>query len=541
MTASMFHSGRRLQNVSRTAVATMFLLLGCVLFTIRGIDLWRNPYQNGRVCQSFDIARELERVHGIPWATEISWMSGGTIPAPFIQEFPLSQYAAWLLKNSSALSFSEAGQAIAEIIALASVAVWLQYAWLLPLALPERLLVGGLIFFLPGFLRYGPTAVPDALVFLINLAGGCLIVVGRHRLRDGLVTLGVILLGLAVLAKGTTLIPAAVIGIALLCEKRWRSAAGLFGAAVPGLAWAALATSINKAALPVNEFARGGMLREWWWNPSLYLQTWWFRDVAFRVYDTLGLLGLLACVWVAFAAPHRARDSFEFVMMFGPAVATILAFNYHSATHGYYCLVWLPFTMIGAVELALKVPKSDHPRFSRALITGSVICLAIFSITERQIGLVEKMLARTPDAADPLFHLRALSPAIDARAMLCRSALLGLKNRASFVAYLGYPDAPVAFSELGMRGWVVAAPPADPIKRILAAKRRHVPASVLSEEEWRQLSVNWFRERLNRGMDAVLIESGGTLDTPQVLRWARTAGLHDATDQPPGYILLLRR
>ena len=316
-------------------------------------------------------------------------MSGGTKPAPFIQEFPLSQYATWLLKSSSALSFSEAGQAIAEITALASAAVWLQYAWLLPLALPERLLVGGLIFFLPGFLRYGPTAVPDALVFLINLAGGCLIVVGRRRLRDGLVTFGAIPVGLAVLAKGTTLIPAAVIGIALLCEKRWRSAAGLFGATVPGLAWAALASSINKAALPVNEFARVGALREWWWNPSLYLQTWWIRDVGFRVYDTLGLLGLFACVWVALAAPI-GQGIIEFVMMFGPAVAMILAFNYHSATHEYYCLSWLPFTMIGAVELALKAPRRDHPRFSRALITGSVICLAILSITERQMGLVER-------------------------------------------------------------------------------------------------------------------------------------------------------
>jgi len=521
--------------VSGTAVAMMFLLLGCVLFTMREIDLWRNPYQVGRVWQSFDIARELERVHGAPWATELSTMSGGTVPAPFLQEFPLAQYAAWLLKKSSALSISEAGQAIAGMIALTSVAVWLRYAWLLPVALPVRLLIGGLIFFVPGFLRYGATAVPDALVFLINLTGGCFIVLGRHRRRDGLVTFGAILVGLAVLAKGTALIPAAVIGIALLWEKRWRSVVGLLGAVVPGLAWAGLAHSINKTAVAVNESARVSMLREWWWNPRLYLQPWWVRNLGFTLYDVLGLFGLLACVWIGLTALRRAKASFESVMMFGPAVAMILAFNYHSASHAYYSLVWLPFTMIGAVELALKALPSDNRPLSRALIAGSVMCLAIFSISERHIGLVERMVAGNPGAVQPLFHLRPPAPAIDAREILGRSALLGLRNRASFVAYLGNWS---SLGELGMRGWVVEAPPVD---QSLSEKHQHVPASVLREEEWRQLSANWFSERLNRGMDAVLIERGGTLDTPEVLQWAKTAGLVDATEQPPGYILLLRR
>jgi hypothetical protein len=196
--------------------------------------------------------------------------------------------------------------------------------------------------------------------------------------------------------------------------------------------------------------------------------------------------------------------------------------------------------MIGAVELALKITRSDHPRFSHALLTGLFICLAILSISERQLGLVEKKLAGNSSAADPPVHFRAPSPASDARAVLCRTALLGLKNRATFVAYLGYPEAPIAFSELGMRGWVVAAPPTDPVERILETKRLHMPASVLNEQEWRRLSANWFSDLMNRGMDALLIESGGTLDTPQILSWARTAGLRDATEHPPGYILLLR-
>jgi hypothetical protein len=246
---------RRLRPAS-TTVATVFLLLGCVLFTMRGLDLWKNPYQVGRVWQSFDIAHELERVHGVPWKTELSTMSGGTKPAPFMQEFPLAQYAICLLNISSGLPIAQAGQLISELIAVLCVLVWLRYAWLLPLALADRILVGGLIFFAPGFLRYGLTAVPDATVFLINLTGAYFIVAGRRRLRDGLVTLGAILLGFAVLIKGPTLLPTAVIGYALLRERRWRTVACLCAASVPGIAWAALAHSVNKAALPVNAMAR---------------------------------------------------------------------------------------------------------------------------------------------------------------------------------------------------------------------------------------------------------------------------------------------
>ena len=307
-------------------IALLFLLSGCALFAMRAIDLWRNPFQVGRVWQSFDIAQELERVHGVPWATEMSTMSGGRVPAPFVQEFPFAQYAAWGLKRFTSLSLSEAGQAVALTIAVAGAAVWLRYAWLLPVSFPTRLLIGGAIFFLPGFLRYGATAVPDALVFLFNLAGAALIATGRRRQSDGAVTLGAILVGLAVLAKGTAGVGAAVVGIVLLGERRWCAVAGLCGSAIPGVAWAGLARPINLAALPVNFFARIGVIRDYWWNPRLYAEPWWARNVGFTLYDVLGPLGLTACIWIAWTARRQIR-LFETLLMVGPAAATILAFQ----------------------------------------------------------------------------------------------------------------------------------------------------------------------------------------------------------------------
>jgi hypothetical protein len=530
---------RRLQFSSNTKIAAAFLLLGCAFFTMRGLDLWRDPYQAGRIWQSFDIAHELKRVHGVPWKTEISTMSGGTKPAPFLQEFPLSQYAICLLNISSRLTIAEAGQLISELIAVLCVMVWLRYAWSLPLSTANRVLVSGFIFFVPGFLRYGLTAVPDATVFLINLTAAYFIISGRRGLRDGLVTLGAILLGFAVLIKGPTLLPAVVIGFALLREKRWRSAACLCAASIPGIAWAALAHSVNKAAQPVDEMARVGMLREWWWNPRLYDQFWWYRNLSFTIYNTLGLFGIMACIWIVFSVPRRALTSFEFILMIGPAVAMFAAFNYHSATHAYYSLIWLPCTMAGAVELALKIPKRENLRFSHAFITGSMICLAIFTIAERQMGLVERTIARNADAAQPLFHRSKLGPETDPRDLLEHAALLGVKNRASFVAYFGTPpDAEIAFSELGIRGWVVRIPAVDPN---LTPQAPHVPASVAREAEWRRVNANWFIERLNRGMDSVLIETAGTPNTAEVVQWAEDAGLHDVPEDTPGYILLLKK
>jgi hypothetical protein len=193
----------------------------------------------------------------------------------------------------------------------------------------------------------------------------------------------------------------------------------------------------------------------------------------------------------------------------------------------------LPFTMIGAVELALKPLSGDTRRRSHPRMTAAVICLAIFSVAERHIGLVERVLAREPTAVRPLVKFPATAAPIEPRGTLSWSALEGLQNRASLVAYLGNSWSPLL--ELGMRGWVVEAPSAD---RGADGKRRHVPESVVRAEEWRQLSADWFRQRLARGMEAVLVERGGPLDTEEVLDWARTAGLRDAPRHPAGYILL---
>jgi hypothetical protein len=505
-------------TIHLSLAAALFLQLpGSAVVLLRAGDLWRQPYQVGRVWQSFDIARELERVHGKPWLTELSPMSG----APFVQEFPLSQYGMWFLRAATGLSIPEAGQAIALLTALASVAVWLLYAWGLPVGLPERIAAGALVFFVPGFLRYGATAVPDALVFLMNLSGVSLIFAGRRQGRDGLVTIGAALIGAAVLAKTTSLLPAAAIAVLLFAEKRRRAAIALVGATVPGVVWAAASRWINEAALPVNEFARVGNLREYWWNPHLYLDPWWYRTLAFTLYDVVGLAGLVA-VWLAWTGRRR----FEIAVLVGPAVATILAFPYHSASHGYYSLTWLAFSLVAGVELA-----AHGRRLSTAAMVGFATLL-LAGVAERQIGLVERVVARRPEAVAPIVHLHPAGP--DSRDLLARSALLEVTKKASRIAYLG---SSATFLQSGIRGWFVETRDADSH----IATRRHLPERVAAEEEWRKLSADWFRDRVGRGLDAVLIERGGPLDRPDVIAWARSAGLADAPQPPAGYVLLIRR
>ncbi len=504
------------------AAALLVLTAGSAIFLLRVADLWRQPYQVGRVWQSFDIARELERVRGVPWATELSPMSG----APFVQEFPLSQYGVWLLRAATGLSIPEAGQALALFTALASAVVWLRYTWRLPVALPQRIVGGALLFFVPGFLRYGATAVPDALVFLVNLGGASLVFTGRREHRAGLVTIGAVLIGAAVLAKTTALLPAAVIAVGLFAEKRRRAAIALVGATVPGVVWAAMARSINEASLPVNVFARVGVLREYWWNPHLYFDPWWYRTLAFTLYDVLGMVGIVG-IWML-ATGRRHRDvRFEMVVLFAPAVATVLAFPYHSATHGYYALTWLPFSLVAGIELA-----ANERRASAAAMAGFATLL-VLGVAERQMGFVERVVARRPEAVAPVIHFHPAEP--EGRDLLARSALLDVTKRASRIAYLG--SSGTTFLQSGIRGWVVEAPDVD----ARLAPRRHLPESVVREEEWRKLSADWFRDRVARGLDAALIERGGPLDRPDVLGWARSAGLYDPPTQPPGYILLLRR
>jgi len=513
------------------ALGAILFVVGCGLFALRVGDLWRNPYQLGREWQTFDIARELERVHGVPWATELSTMSGGTRPAPFLQEFPLAQYAVWFLKASTPMSQAEAGQAIATAIAALSAVAWGVYAYSLPLSAELRLLIGSLLFFVPGFLRYGATAVPDATVFLINLCGGCLLVVGKRWAEHKLIVAGALLVGLGVLAKTTAAPAAAVAALTLLLVQQWWAAVALAGAMLPGLAWAALSRVINSRAVDVNQFARSGLLLEYWWNPRLYLDPWWARSVAFTLYDVLGAFGLLTCVWLWLTA--KDKRSLQSLLMIVPAAATILVFNYHSASHRYYTLIWLPFTLTGAVELATDRLRAVERRRSYGVILVAAACLAVLGVAERQSGLVERFVARQPEAAQPFFHGGA-PPQPTRSEETSRLALTELKgNGASFVAYLGNAWQP--FLDLDMRGWVVETASTGPPE----LRRSHLTESLIRVEERLQLSEHWFRERLDRGMDAVLIERGGPFDTDDVLDWARGAGLRDAKEQPPGHILLL--
>jgi hypothetical protein len=115
------------------------------------------------------------------------------------------------------------------------------------------------------------------------------------------------------------------------------------------------------------------------------------------------------------------------------------------------------------------------------------------------------------------------------------AALLDVSRRASRIAYLGSSGA--AFLQSGIRGWAVEAPDSDP----RLAPHRHLPESVVQEDEWRKLSPDWFRDRLARGLDAVLIERGGPLDRRDVVGWGIAAGLSVSPEPPAGYILLLRR
>jgi hypothetical protein len=481
------------------------------------------------VWQSFDIARELERVHGRPWATELSPMTGGSLPAPFLQEFPAAQYAALFLRKTAALSIPNAGQAVAAAIGAAALLAWLGFALLLPLSPAGCMLTGSLIFFVPAFLRYGATAVPDALVFLLNLSAASLILTGRRVRRGRLIVLGAVLAGLAVLAKATALIAAVVLVAALLLDRRWRAALALVLAALPGVVWAAAASIINKGALPVNYFARIAAIPEYWWNPRLYYDPWWARNLGFTIYDVLGPLGLAACLWIVVTARRRHGCAFETILMIGPSALTILLFNYHAASHAYYSLVWLPFTMTGAVELALRTPA---PGWSRTAVAGCIACLGLLGIAERQFGAVERFLARQPEAVKPILDFE--TPQANARDESARHAIVETAKRATLVAYLGGATSP--FLESGIRGWAVEAPSED---QAMVERRKHLPESVLRQEDWRQLDEAWFRDRIRRGLGAVLVERGGTLDNPKVLGWAQDAGLREAGDPPGGHRLLL--
>jgi len=525
------------RRAGSTFVGVSFLLIGFILFIARAAELLRDPYDVARVWQSFDIANELIRVHYIAWHTELSIMSGGTVPAPFLQEFPAVQYAACLIHQLARLPIPESAQLTYTFVALASAAVWVKYSLSLPTDMQVRLFTSGIIFFIPGFLRFGGMAVPDSVVFLINLIGGTLIIRGRRENKSGQIILGAALIGGAVLLKTPAFVPAALVGFALLLEKRWRATLAMLGGAIPGVLWAAIASVVNRSAVSVNEFARLGATRDWWWNPHLYQQLWWYRNITFTLYDTLGLFGVAFLIWIALSSRRRKNAQFEYILLLGPVVATFIVFNYHSATHPYYALIWLPFTMLGSVELALKTTRpAFNLRPAWPALLGVLACLAALNLVERQLAVLERVVGK-PTNGPRIFSSHAKHEETS-QTRLAHAALLSIKDKAQFIAYLG--DDRDSFLDVGARGWFVLAPaPTVDSKLHVTPSVIHVTPTVIKEEEWRRIDVKWFDERINRGLGAVLIELNGSLDNPEILKSAKAAGLREEESHPPkGYRLL---
>ncbi|HWQ54375.1 MAG TPA: hypothetical protein VN442_11870 [Bryobacteraceae bacterium] len=482
-----------------------FFVLGAALFAVSAADLWARPYQAGRVWQSFDIIAELERAGGVPWETELSSMSGGREPAPFIQEFPIQQYAALLLRRVTAFTVTESGQLIALLVALFAILVIFAYARMLPAPWSQRLTLASAVLFIPGFLRYGPMAVPDMNVFLLSAAGAASIFAGRRRCSERLVVFGAVLIGLTVLAKATALIPALVVAGTLLYEKRRTAAAAFALAALPGLAWAVLATRINPGAASVNHFARLVGIREYWWNPALYLDPWWYRNLAFLLYDTLGVLGITA-ITLATATALKNRQVTEAALLVIPGLAMSLAFNYHTASHGYYHLVWLPLSLVTAIEvLAAKWRRAVlAPRIF--LIAG----LALVGVAERVYGLVERISGH-PEAARQWLATSTVPGDQELRAGIRK---LAAAESNGFVAYFG--DADVKFHELGIRGWIVHSP--NP-------PNRHLPARVIAAEEWRRVGPEWVQDRIRRGLTTLLVEQRSQWNNASFLETLARCGL----------------
>jgi hypothetical protein len=101
-----------------SALGWLAVAIGLVLFIARLHILWRDPYQLGRVWQTIDISRESQRVGGSPWKTELSPMAGGSVPAPFLQEFPAEQYGAWALTRVLHFPLAHSTQLVASATAV---------------------------------------------------------------------------------------------------------------------------------------------------------------------------------------------------------------------------------------------------------------------------------------------------------------------------------------------------------------------------------------------------------------------------------------
>jgi hypothetical protein len=277
----------------------------------------------------------------------------------------------------------------------------------------------------------------------------------------------------------------------------------------------------------VNEFARVFAIREYWWNPRLYITLWWPRGLAWMLFDVLGAFGAAATGVLLTVAVCR-RWWFEAVVVAGPALALIIVFNYHSASHAYYHLLWLPLAVVALCEIALAW---NSGALIRPAVLAAVSGFMVFGAVERAYGLLERTTGHSSAVAP---FLAEPPPKPSARAQQATMVLSRFKDSNQFIAYLG-DSGGSAFSTLGLRGWIVSGP-----MTAEAAAHTHLPPSVLEVLEARRVGPAWFRERLGRGMAAAVIEQQSTWDVPVVLSWAREAGL-EVSDTSYGHVLLVPR
>jgi hypothetical protein len=270
--------------------------------------------------------------------------------------------------------------------------------------------------------------------------------------------------------------------------------------------------------------------RDFWWNPSLYLSPWWFRNLGFLIFDSFGFLWLTFIpILVVFGV--RKRLWFELMVFLGPLAVCLMAFNYHSASHGYYHLCWLPFFLVGGVHIAVEA-SSDfrHARF----FTFAAIAIAVLSplaVLERNYGAVERLTNKS-DALNPFLSLQPRNTSL--REVSALAALTKAATDNGPVAYFGnfglYP-----FLDLNLRGWLVEGPSTS-----AEEGRMRIPRSVMGEFEWRKVNAEWFRARLRRGLSVVVVDVNSTWDLDKLTGWCSDAGFVP-TETVADHILLMQR
>jgi len=311
------------------------------------------------------------------------------------------------------------------------------------------------------------------------------------------------------------MLPASVIGLALVLERRWKALIALSLASIPGLYWLVASRMLNPLAFPVNEIARYTSRVDWFWNPELYTDPWWIRNLGYMFFDVLGIFGLVA-IGAAFLYALRRKWTFEWIVLAGPPIILAIVFPIHSASHGEYHLMWLPLALVCIVEVGFRAVgnRLDMPRFWVLLL--GVCILASLGVSERALGLVERATG---------YHTGGLLwqiPNMEADAQRVTNSLTALTETTQDQDLIGYFGMAGlwTFPELGRRGWVVHDPP----KQADYEKWRVPSAEYLEQvEEWRRVDADWFADRRKRGMSVVLIEMDSSWDSTRLMQMAEAA------------------